>query len=812
MALPIFRTLSGRWLAVMFLFFAAGIAALWYSALAAHEGAVLRERGRELQAIAELKIDFVRLWLEERRGDAAVQAGRLMMARALVPGARSYAVEEVREQLETVRKVYRFKAVTLLDRTAGKRFVAGALSDFGLGATRAAAIAAMERGQDYVGLAYHPEDGGRHHVDIDVAAPVADRSRPDAPIVGALAFHLDSRLHLDPLLRGWPAPSRSGEAFLVEHKDGELVYLSSLRHADAARLRRDGRDTSLPAALAARGRQGVTEGLDYRGTPVLAAVGQVPGMPWHVVAKLDRDEILAPVRREALWSGALSALLVLALGLALLSWHRRMQSELALAQQAASREALRASEARFRGLHEHGWDINLLFDREMVVRYASPSAERYLGRAAVGEPITSGTATVHPEDVPLVEAARKAAIAAPGVPQTLTHRFRREQGGWWMAEASFTSYFDDPDIGALSYVARDISGRIRAEAARDESEARYRLLFQLSPEAVFVHRDRRVLFANDAAVRLFRAASVAALAATDLRERVSPADWPLVEARIASLADGGEANLRPHELRYRTLDGGEIHVEATAARIVIDGEPAILSVVRDITERREAEAQRLAHAREQRDALVREVHHRIKNHLQGLTGLLRQEGLRQPALVPALDNVIARIGAIAVVHGLQGREAGEAVQLAGLVTEVAAFLGGVAAARIVVEDCPAQCRRTCRWQVQPEEGVPVALVLNELLTNALRHGAADAAVRVGAACDGAGACVRIGHAGRLPAGFDLAAGTGLGTGLTLVRALLPHEGARLQIAADAAGGVETRLCLAPPVLAAAAPAQVASRR
>ncbi len=804
MSTPSLRTLSGSWLTLAFGLLVLLIGTLWYAAMSAYEAAVLRERGRELAAIAELKIDFVRLWLEERRGDAAVQAGRLMLANSLAPrpgSAGAYWPEDVEGQLEAVRKAYNYKAVTLLDRSGAVRLGAGALSDFGRAAAAAAARAVIASGRVGVSRAHHLEDGGRIHVDLDVAAPVADSRQPGAPIVGALTFHLDSRLHLDPLLRGWPAPSGSGEAFLVERTNGEIVYLSSLRHADASLMRRDIGEPSLPAARAARGGLGVGEGLDYRGVPVLTAVGQVPGMPWYVVAKLDREEVLAPVRREARWSGALSALLALALGLAMLFWQQRSRSELARTLTEASAATLRTSEARFRKLHEQGWDFNALFDRGMVIRYASPSIDRYVGRPVMGEAIGVGTARVHPDDVARVEAARRAALAQPGKPQAVVHRLAGCDGGWLTVEACFTNHFDDPDIGALAYTARDISERIHAENRQRESEKRYRYLFELSPDAVFVHRNDIILFANRAAALLFRADSVSALVGRDWHDLVAREEWPKTESRLASLLSGKASFLPPAELHFLALDGQALQVEANAALTVIDGAPAVMSVVRDISERRQAEARRLQQCREQRDMLVREVHHRIKNHLQGLTGLLNQHK-RKPLSPATLDAAIAQISAISIIHGLQGREAGGEVRPFMLLREIAAFLGHRAPLEFGNADNPA-CRN-CPWRIVDEESVPVALVINELVTNAIKHrsGPADGRplpIRIDCACNDEGVVVAVRNPGSLPADFDFTAGTALGTGLTLVRSLLPQTGAGIAFAARE-GRVTANLELAPPVL------------
>lgn len=805
---PLFHT--NRWLAAAFLLLAAAIGALWHSANSAYEAAVLRERGRELQAIADLKIEFVRAWLEERRGDAAVLAGLTLPAEALADGSGATATQALARLFDAFRTEFDYEAILLYDPVGRLRAKAGPTEAGPSESTWVAARQAMEAGQIRVSRAYHTGSGEQQHVDIDFAVPVVRGSGNSARVAGALVLHMDPRRALDAMLGLWPAPSESGETFLVERVEGKIAYLSSLRHANALAMQKKVNDPSLPAALAARGQLGVTEGFDYRGVPVLAAVGKVSGMPWFVVAKLDREEILAPVRREARWSGALSALLVLALGLAMFAWQRRNRSELALAQQLATKKTLAASEARFRRLHEQGWDFIALFDREMVIRYASPSIDRYLGRKAEGERIGVGTTRAHPDDVPRIEAARQAALAQPGVPQYFEHRLAGSAGRWLTVEACFTNHLDDPDIGAFAYTARDISRRVEAERRLSESEERYRYLFKLSPDAVFAHRDGIILYANDAAARLFHAATAQALIGRNWHDLVAAENWPRIDARVAFLLSGEAAFLAPTELDFLTLDGQTIQAEATAARIVIDGAPAILSVVRDIRERRHAEAQRLAEAHRQRDTLVREVHHRIKNHLQGLAGLLNQHKRRQPALQEALDTVIAQITAISLIHGLQSGEASGEVRLYGLLKEIVSFHAGMAPLAFANAG-HAYCLN-CAWRLADAESVPLALVLNELFTNAIKHrNDASAPVRIACACNNESISVTLGNAGSLPAGFDFAASAGLGTGLTLLRSLLPRSGAALSFH-SAGGQVETRLALSAPVVSRQGADQVASLR
>lgn len=146
-------------------------------------------------------------------------------------------------------------------------------------------------------------------------APHIDLLAPAGPAVGRRQLFLLLRVNpadsLYPLLFAWSAKGETGEILLAGRDGEELVFLNDLRHVkDAAmRLRRPLNDQTLPAAMGLRGETGIVEGLDYRGVPVIAAVGQVPGTNWALVTKMDREEVLKGAGTLAV----LLSLLVLAL-------------------------------------------------------------------------------------------------------------------------------------------------------------------------------------------------------------------------------------------------------------------------------------------------------------------------------------------------------------------------------------------------------------------------------------------------------------------------------------------------------------------
>ena len=201
----------------------------------------------------------------------------------------------------------------------------------------------------------------------------------------------------------------------------------------------------------------------------------------------------------------------------------------------------------------------------------------------------------------------------------------------------------------------------------------------------------------------------------------------------------------------------------------------LLLVASDVTVQRAAERARLQAAIDQREVLVREVHHRIKNNLQGVAGLLQQNVARHPALASVLTEAVGQVQAIAQVYGLQVGATGP-LRVARLLTAIAASVQRTFGREIVVETV---------GQVPhllPEaEAIPVALTVNELLTNAIKHGSGTGAVRCQLAAKGAGVEVRIASQATLPAGFDLAAVRGGVSGLGLVRALLPRRHATLSL-------------------------------
>jgi PAS domain S-box-containing protein len=352
-------------------------------------------------------------------------------------------------------------------------------------------------------------------------------------------------------------------------------------------------------------------------------------------------------------------------------------------------------------------------------------------------------------------------------------------------------------IGGFNHLLATLGQR---EATLRESEERYRSFFQASPDAIFVHRDNTIVFANDATARLFHADSVTQLIGQDWHDLVASKDWPITESRIASLMSGETSHMPPLERSHLALDGQVIAAESTGARIIFDGKPAVLTVIRDITLRKQTETQRLADARQQRDTLVREVHHRIKNNLQSVAGLLQRELGKFPELNPNLQSAISQVHAIALVHGLQSAGPDESIRLCDSVRNICQTVAELSLRPVSfhIEDEQTTCLAV---QIASDEAVAVALVLNELILNAVKHSPPDSMPpTVSLRADESSAVIAIRNAVKGQPAFNIATGQGLGTGLRLVSSLLPDQGAQLRHELDTTGGMLTSLTLTLPVV------------
>ncbi len=141
----------------------------------------------------------------------------------------------------------------------------------------------------------------------------------------------------------------------------------------------------------------------------------------------------------------------------------------------------------------------------------------------------------------------------------------------------------------------EVEARAAAEQALATSEARHRTLVEMSPDAILVQRDGMLLYVNPAGVRLMGADTVDDLVGRSIFDFVLEDHHDLLAERMRRMQADGMA-MPSIEVQVRTADGRTIICEVVSATTAYEDEPAIQSVIRDISERKglEEELTRLA--------------------------------------------------------------------------------------------------------------------------------------------------------------------------------------------------------------------------
>ena len=362
---------------------------------------------------------------------------------------------------------------------------------------------------------------------------------------------------------------------------------------------------------------------------------------------------------------------------------------------------------------------------------------------------------------------------------------------WVVGNAVVTlSEFNERQI---TYALMDIDRRREAEALTAEAQATLQRIIEMAPMAITVcdAKTLTVIQANQAASAFMQIEPSKAQGLTP--EQIHGTDrGRVMRADMLTALDSAKSLHR----EYKIEQGSGLQTwDVSYLPLSHDGQMAdqLLLVASDVSEQRAAEQARLEAAIAQREMLVKEVHHRIKNNLQGVAGLLQQIAARKPEVASAISEVVGQVQAIAQVYGLQVG-AGGPLRLKNVIEAIAQSVQRTFGRTItlVVEGNTA-----LEWQLPEAESIPIALSLNELLTNAHKHGRDGEALICSMLISEQQVCIDIRNTGLLPEGFSLTRVPGGVSGLGLVRALLPRRSSKLSMSQQGEH-VVTHIELNPP--------------
>jgi PAS domain S-box-containing protein len=248
---------------------------------------------------------------------------------------------------------------------------------------------------------------------------------------------------------------------------------------------------------------------------------------------------------------------------------------------------------RLEGIVQSAMDAILTIDDQQHVLLFNEAAERMFGcssKAALGQPldrfIPSRFREAHRQHV---ERFGRSGVTNRKMGELGTVVGLRGGGEEFPVEAAI-SHFTVEGKKFYTVILRDITERKQAERLIRQSEERYRRLISVSPFAIVVNRGNRVIFINDAGVRLFGAVKAEEILGKSPFDLFHADCHAMIRERTRQLLEGA-ATVPVVEKKVVTLDGRVVDVEVSAARFTDEEGPAILAMIRDISERNQLQEQ-----------------------------------------------------------------------------------------------------------------------------------------------------------------------------------------------------------------------------
>ncbi|WP_428568295.1 MAG: PAS domain S-box protein [Solidesulfovibrio sp. DCME] len=395
---------------------------------------------------------------------------------------------------------------------------------------------------------------------------------------------------------------------------------------------------------------------------------------------------------------------------------------------------LRESEAKYRLLADNAHDLIFILDAAFRPTFVSPSVRRLRG-ISVEEAMTETF-----EDMMTPESAAKAweqaaqirnGGPAHHVVQRLELEARHKDGGTVWIESVVRPLFDASGTftGVLG-VGRDITERRRIEEDLRRSREFLRMILETIPDPVFVKdSDHRFVTVNGALCAMLGQPAAAIIGKAD-KDFVPAEEAEVFIARDRLVLETGKDDIYEEGM---TDQLGVKHIFVTRKGLFVDASGArfIVGVIRDVTEDK-AKEQRLRDSLLEKEVLLKEVHHRVKNNLQVISSLLylQKDTIEDPAVQIIFEESRNRISSMALIHEELYRSGDLArvdlkEYLERLTPKLIQSLRGERTIGFALE------LEECRVPV--DKAIPFGLIVNELVTNAVKHaftGRASGNVRV----------------------------------------------------------------------------------
>jgi len=588
---------------------------------------LLNEKNLELSAIADLKVKQIAQWRNERIGDAILIGENNPFVRLLhdyLGGTENKTLySDIVAALKSVTRNIEYKNILLID-SLGKVRGNYPEQDTILGDYLRLQLPDLMKLESGVLTDLH-KVSNINYVHLDLVIPLINTWQKVSSVFGLLALRIDPEEILYPLVKTWPVPNKTAEALLIRQEGEEVLYLNELRFKKNSELvlRKSVSEEKLPEAMAVRGIEGTSDGIDYRGATVISAMKKVPGSQWYLISKINQNEVFSALNEQMTMIIIIIILFILTIGLLLgiIEWNENARFYREKYEAELDHMALRK---HFDYILKYANDIIFLTDRNMNIIEANDRA-----------------AEAYQRDRKELLGMSLSKIRAPGAVKELENENRildekgfstyetvhvRKDGTTMPVEISARKV----EIEGVKYfqsICRDITERKFAEETLRESEERFRKIFEESPISIaMTGKDLGIIRANSAFCKML-GFKEEELKSVTLRNFTHPDYIAGDDVSLLRLV-AEEIPVYHTENRYIRKDKTVIWGSATISIIRNNNDEVqyFLAMIEDITQRKKAEAELIA-AKEKAEesdrlktAFLHNVSHEIRTPMNAIIG------------------------------------------------------------------------------------------------------------------------------------------------------------------------------------------------
>ena len=302
----------------------------------------------------------------------------------------------------------------------------------------------------------------------------------------------------------------------------------------------------------------------------------------------------------------------------------------------------------------------------------------------------------------------------------VTYRIRNKEGDIrWVWESGVAVWYEAADELLLEGFIMDITDRKQAEEKLMDTERRMREIVEHSTNMFYRHTPDHVLtYVSPQSKEYLGCEPEEAM--TRWTEFVT--DHPVNEKglQVTQKAIQTGKVQEPFELELQKVNGEKIWVEVNEAPITEEGETvAIVGSLTDITERKKVEKE-ISHALKEKETLLAEVHHRVKNNMAVVSGMMQLQAFKEddPDIKTKLLDNVARIGTMASIHEhLYQSENFSSLKFSDNLESLSTKL-----VHTMQVDTNVSIETDLESvELNLNQAIPCSLIVSEVITNALKH-------------------------------------------------------------------------------------------